>query len=731
MEAPPPAPGTAPPPAGRLPPAGPRGGAPGVPVRPDPIPCPLFPPSSGSFPLQEPSREPGTPPGWASAGEAARAPQPAGGPPAMAIVQTLPVSIEAAPEGAAQLRAAARSPKSSRGAMGSVGSLIAGRPCHDRSCQPPATSSFLLHDGLLRASPPDPLLHALPPKKPCSAAPGVAHAYSNEGFHGEWLEAASPVSPCSDSDEARDERAPGGSIRGPPPKLVPVSGKLEENVEKTLIRPMAFKPVIPKIRTAPGPASLGVRPAAPALSESQVSLTHLLGAAGADKPGSLSCCASSHSGTLSDSGRNSLSSLPTYSTGCSQHAEAGALPATPHGHPEPPGGYRPPAGPSNSDSGRSSSSKSTGSLSGRGRPSSESGSCGRSPLPGEEALLVRELEDKLREREAELQQLRDSLDENEVAICQVYEEKQRRCEQELEGLRQRCAAQVRQAAQQAQRGQQVLQLQVLQLQQEKKQLQEDFAQLLQERELLERRCASFQREHTELGPRLEETKWEVCQKSGEISLLKQQLKESQAELAQRGTELLVLRAQLREARAELQAGEQQARGLQEAARLKALELEVCANELQRRKSEADLFRAKAGRLEQEVAGLREAARGRCPCPEPGEGCPELGEEARGTGGAARQLERLRAEVALERRRGQEQREAFEQERSTWQGEKERVIRYQKQLQYNYIQMYRRNRRLEQRLQHLRLQGEDPPASSEPCEPPGTDPAFEEITATEI
>lgn len=92
---------------------------------------------------------------------------------------------------------------------------------------------------------------------------------------------------------------------------------------------------------------------------------------------------------------------------------------------------------------------------------------------------------------------------------QVYEEKQRRSEQELEGLRQRCAAQARQAAQAAQRGQQVLQLQVLQLQQEKKQLQEDFAQLLQERELLERRCASFQRERTELAPRLEETKWEV------------------------------------------------------------------------------------------------------------------------------------------------------------------------------------------------------------------------------
>ncbi|NXP45643.1 N4B3A protein, partial [Heliornis fulica] len=632
--------------------------------------------------------------------------------PAMAIVQTLPVPLEAAAEGAAQLRATTSSPPT---AMGSVGSLLPGRPHHNRAGQPcdgglPA-ASFHKQEGLLRATPRDPPS----PEEPCTAVPGVIHAYANGGFCSDWLDAPSPVSPCSDSDEPRDDQALSGHLQGPPPKLVPVSGKLEENVEKTLIRPMAFKPVVPKLRSA--------QPAArPGLSESQVSLTHLLGA---EKPGSLSCRAS----TLSDSGRNSLSSLPTYSTGCSQHPEAGALPTTTHGPSDPQGGCRP----SNSDSGRSSSSKSTGSLSGRGRPSSESGSCGRSPLPGEEAMLVRELEDKLREREAELRLLRNSLDENEVAICQVYEEKQRRCEQELEGLRQRCAAQARQAAQAAQRGQQVLQLQVLQLQQEKKQLQEDLAQLLQEREVLERRCASFQRERTELAPRLEETKWEVCQKSGEISLLKQQLKEARAELAQRGAELLGLRAQLREARAQLQAGERRAQGLQEAARLKALELEVCANELQRRKSEADLFRAKAGRLEQEVAGLREATHGRCPppgegCPPPGEGCPQPSEEPRCSAGLRRQLERLRAEVVLERQRGQEQRDAFEQERGTWQGEKERVIRYQKQLQYSYIQMYRRNRRLEQRLQNLRLQGEDPPP--EPCNPPSPDPPFEEITATE-
>ncbi|NWV11149.1 N4B3A protein, partial [Ptilonorhynchus violaceus] len=623
-------------------------------------------------------------------------------PPAMAIVQTLPVPLEAVAEGATQLRAAACSPPTT---MGSVGSLLPVRPRHDHASDgDPSTASFCKQEGLLRAT----------SEEPHMSVPGVTHSYANGGFCGDWLDVSSPASPCSDSDDLRDDQAP-TLLVGDGSSSTPHSPLFSwQNVEKTLIRPMAFKPVVSKLRSAQPGSRLG-------LSESQVSLTHLLGA---EKPGSLSCRAS----TLSDSGRNSLSSLPTYSTGCSQHPEVGALPTTPHGPLDPPGGCRP----SNSDSGRSSSSKSTGSLSGRGRPSSESGSCGRSPLPGEEAMLVRELEDKLREREAELRLLRDSLDENEVAICQVYEEKQRRCEQELEGLRQRCAAQARQAAHAAQRGQQVLQLQVLQLQQEKKQLQQDLAQLLQERELLEHRCASFQRERTELAPRLEETKWEVCQKSGEISLLKQQLKEAQAELAQRGAELLGLRAQLREARAQLQAGERRAQGLQEAARLKALELEVCANELQRRKSEADLFRAKAGRLEQEVVGLREAARGRCPsgtgegCAPPGEGSPPPGEEPRGSVGLRRQLERLRAEVALERRRGQEQRDAFEQERGTWQGEKERVIRYQKQLQYSYIQMYRRNRRLEQRLQHLRLQGEDP--LPEPCEPP--DPPFEEITATE-
>ena len=55
----------------------------------------------------------------------------------------------------------------------------------------------------------------------------------------------------------------------------------------------------------------------------------------------------------------------------------------------------------------------------------------------------------------------------------------------------------------------VLASQVYQLQQEKKKLQEDFSQLLQEREQLEERCSSYEHEKIQIGPRLEETKWEV------------------------------------------------------------------------------------------------------------------------------------------------------------------------------------------------------------------------------
>ncbi|KAL0984264.1 hypothetical protein UPYG_G00139190 [Umbra pygmaea] len=541
------------------------------------------------------------------------------------------------------------------------------------------------------------------------------------------------------------------NMGGPPPKLVPVSGKLEKNMEKTVIRPTAFKPVIPKSRNSM--QYLSPRHDRASLSDSQNNL-NLLSPSGQTEP--MSPCSEKRNsysggrqgGSMSDSGRTSLSSLPPYGpaptetlSGSGHLEPIKSVPANVHGH-------------SNSDSGRSSSSKSTGSgsMSGRSQPLSDNGSSGRSPPPVEGAYeaVVRDLEDKLRERELELLQLRNNLDENEVAICQVYEEKLKRCELELEELRQSCATRMQTQSQKAQRAQQALQLQVFQLQQEKKKLQEDFSQLLQEREQLEERCTSYEHEKIQLGPRLEETKWEVCQKSGEISLMKQQLKDVQGELAQRVGEIVSLRGQLRDTRGELATSQVQLQEATTSGRTRTLELEVCQNELQRRKSEAKLLRQKVGRLEEETARLHDEAGAhlahqtslhgpayssggvrQCQAFPEGEE-PQLSTyDSEALQDLHEKMDGLRVELATERQRREEQACSFEEEHRVWQEEKDKVIQYQKQLQQNYVGMYRRNRELERMLRQLSLELETRNELEEQDEGSGNEINFDEITATEI
>lgn len=778
----------------------------------------------------------------------------------MALVQALPVSVTDHPNPGLEVQQCRPLPShspsgpcsvpcgpcSSGTAMGSVSSLISGRTYQERHCRAasefatkprrstPATSCFRLQDNTLRSgssleqllvitNQTQPQVQLLPPPLPTKRQPrpgnsagaggggavgGAAGGGTNGNFGcvteevvvGDWNDnvVLAAGSPCSDSEDQKDNRTVNGNIGGPPPKLIPVSGQLEKNMEKVLIRPTAFKPVVPKNRHSV--QYLSPRPGGSNLSESQGSLNLLLPLGGSNGTSSANVnggssssnseekrnsysggrnARSSQSCSMSDSGRNSLSSLPThsstgYSLAPSEGSSSGSGSGGLGGQLEPASGLsRNTSGGSgshghtNSDSGRSSSSKSTGSgsISGRGQPLSDSGSCGHSPPPveGYEAV-VRELEDKLRERDLELQQLRENLDENEAAICQVYEEKQRRCEREMEELRQNCASKMKQASQKAQRAQQVLQLQVFQLQQEKKKLQEDFSSLLQDRETLERRCATIQREQTQLGPRLEETKWEVCQKSGEISLLKQQLKEIQSELSQKAGDIVVLKAQLREARSELQASQVRTQEAQTALRTRSLELEVCENELQRRKSEAELLREKVGRLEDESSRLRDTLsnhsgpcltvnpNGKGQCMRRGGPSPSVyrdGEETHlvwagesdeakaqrqnveAVLGLRQQVDRLKAELMYERRTSEEHLSRFEEERRVWQEEKEKVIRYQKQLQQNYIQMYRRNRDLERVMRELSLELENRDMEDYEVHSGSNDIHFEEITATEI
>ncbi|XP_028826231.1 leucine zipper putative tumor suppressor 2a [Denticeps clupeoides] len=768
---------------------------------------------------------------------------------AMALVQTLPVPTDHSKSisEVTPCHSISHSPagtSSGAGTMGSVSSLISGhtttyeeRDCNRNSgkfttkvCRPTAgTSCFRNQDSTLqRASSQEQLLtkdhhqpqhQLLPPSMPLQQVSNSVSKKSSSAFLHTFFPAGngnygyvcdepvgnymnynlmSTCSPCSDCEDACNKTPMNGKIGGPPPKLIPVSGQLEMNMEKVVIRPTAFKPVVRKNRLSV--QYLSPRPG-DSLSESQCSLNLHLPDGGcssgiSSQASSFDKCNSYNGGrstkgsqscTMTDSGRNSLSSLPTYSTaGYSLALSDGPGMAMEVSCSSLSGG----ASHTHSDSGRSSSSKSTmGSLNGRGQFQSDNGSCGRSPTQVEAYEgVIKDLEEKLKDRELELQQMRENLDENEEAICQLYEEKQKRCEQELEELRQSYASRMKQATQKAQRGQQLLQLQLFQLQQEKKKMQEDFSQLLHEREMLEKRCASIEQEQLHLGPRLEETKWEVCQKSGEISLLKQQLKEVQADLIQKSGELVSLRSHLQDVCGELQVSQTRSQEANATARMRTLELEVCENELQRRKSEAELLRQKVARHEDDSSWLREAlaaapsrhnhyeqpqyqnsgsVKGQCtslPVKTLSHGRGSVGhspsqlreigvddqqlaayesDEAKAhrqsqnhgqspsltVQSLTQEVERLKSELILERRCSEGQLEAFEDERRVWQEEKDKVIRYQKQLQQNYIHMYRRNHELESVMREISLGLESRDLEFEMHAT--SEIHFEEITATEI
>ncbi|XP_050966127.1 leucine zipper putative tumor suppressor 3 isoform X3 [Labeo rohita] len=573
-----------------------------------------------------------------------------------------------------------------------------------------------------------------------------------------------------------------------PPNILPVSGKLEHaQTNDSLVRPSAFKPVVPKSfhsmqnlvcplqtssGTAGGPGSSGSggsggEKGGPNASGPQWDQ---------DSPGSRGTHAGAGragQGSLSDSGRNSLTSLPTY-TGSSYGPPPALGPlsaSTSHINrlgtvaldklDKP--GYQ--NGLSASDSGRSSSGKSSSSYQRLSHLSDAPAPLRPSPSSDD---VIQDLEDRLWEREQEVSKvihMRRNLDQSEAAIVQVFEEKQRVWEREMEELRQNYAGRLQQVTRRAQRTQQALQAQIARLQQDKRRLQDEMTLLLAQREELEKKCLDFRKEQADILPRLEETKWEVCQKAGEISLLKQQLRESQGEVTQRAGEMVALRGQLKDLNAQLREREEAEISLKESFCTKTLELERCEAELQTMLAEVTVLRDKLSAFETEVTRLKKAlselssssSRASEPSladmgqlvasrsrerllspPETPTSLPSLPAlpapdplltlqsddskvQWQESGDLRRQLERLQGELRLERQQRERQALTFAQERQTWQDEKERVLKYQAQLQLSYVEMLQKNQALEERVDKLGAQIATPSPASPPAPPPLPEP----------
>lgn len=272
------------------------------------------------------------------------------------------------------------------------------------------------------------------------------------------------------------------------------------------------------------------------------------------------------------------------------------------------------------------------------------------------------------------EELKRDLSDQDVSnpFTQVLEERQRLWLSELKRL---YVERLHEVAQKAERSERNLQLQLFMAQQEQRRLRKELR--AQQGLAPEPRTSGPQVEADPNARADEEARWEVCQKTAEISLLKQQLREVQAELAQKLAEIFNLKTQLRGSRAQAQAQDAELARLRETVRSL-----------------------------QERAPPREEAPGSCETDD----CKSRGLRGEAGGSEAREgAEQLRAELLQERLRGQEQALRFEQERQTWQEEKERVLRYQREIQGGYMDMYRRNQALEQELRVLR----EPPTSWSP------------------
>lgn len=334
---------------------------------------------------------------------------------------------------------------------------------------------------------------------------------------------------------------------------------------------------------------------------------------------------------------------------------------------------------------------------------------------------VSELEAALRDRDSELAYLRQTMEHNEQVIFRVYQEKEKVWERELRRIKSIYETRLRTAAQKSLKLEQMLMMQQYQLQQDKKRLcnEQQRANLHTER---------LRQETNLLRARLEQTEWNLCEKTGEISLLKCQMKDFQSEQTNKCQELLLLRNDYREMRERLNDYETELVDLRKTNREKDEHIQHLQEELR-------IYKTQPINSEQYIENVTEIERLKNEIIELRQELSDLSLNSEYSGIESGRVLRNNQQITVERlktgnntdeeddddvklKNNDEnecckqllnelhvKNEHFENERYIWAQEKEKVLRYQRQLQMNYVQMFRRTRLLEAQLEHLTIQME--------------------------
>ncbi|CAH0720168.1 unnamed protein product, partial [Brenthis ino] len=256
----------------------------------------------------------------------------------------------------------------------------------------------------------------------------------------------------------------------------------------------------------------------------------------------------------------------------------------------------------------------------------------------------------------------------------------------------------------------------------------------------EAELARVRRERALLRQRLEDTEWSLCQRAGEIALLKTQLKDAQNEQTAKGHEYLTLKADCRQMRESLDKRDKEIMRLRNESdekdkTLKRLQAEIdrltadltdnvkeATKTKENNKNEVDKLKTEIKELRQELSDVSLSGYEGIECGRTMRGIYDVcktneyhwnsndsaledaevqrlnGElpDCTGICHSTAMVERLKADM-------QNKEAQFNNERRKWSEEKDKVLRYQKQLQMNYVQMFKKSRNLEAEIDGLRLE----------------------------
>ncbi|KAJ8921524.1 hypothetical protein NQ315_003142 [Exocentrus adspersus] len=338
---------------------------------------------------------------------------------------------------------------------------------------------------------------------------------------------------------------------------------------------------------------------------------------------------------------------------------------------------------------------------------------------------VSELEAALRDRDSELAYLRQTMEHNEQVIFRVYQEKEKVWERELKKLKTVQETRLRTSAQKVLKLEQMLMMQTYQMQQDKKRLCVELQKTNMQNERLKQEVAV-------LRGRLEETEWgAVPEDRGDFFAQDAVEGNDQTNKCQ---ELLQIRTDYRDLREQLNDRDREIEKFQTSQALKDLEISDLKEEIKKLKSQqfpvspaydslgsivensSDV--SETERLKAEIRELREelsdmslndysgiepgrAQRGTGQIIAPEDSLEDL--EIQKLNGVLSESIYSNSEMEKLKQELEYRTKQFENERLIWAQEKEKVLRYQRQLQMNYVQMFRRTRVLEAEIQNLTIE----------------------------